>query len=336
MTSKRRLLMLFLPWLMVCAHAQEPPRTPQQLVELSRRASDLSEIGPYRLEADIVFKLGTPKEVIGHITILRDKGHYRSEVQLSDYRETRWINDNVLTISRTRPIPVPKMALLRQLDRLWRPYLLSTDLKTSKMFKKKQHSKDLDCFEIIERDSSRQRWCFDSSTSVLVAEDKFEFHGLEFQDFSTIEGKYFPKQIIFRERDRVVLEVKDISISKTSLTGDLFVPPAGIAGFATCDDPTPPHIIKNVIPDIPKEELSRMRSGTGYLYTVYLYGIIGTSGSVQSISVEYSPRASFTESAVEAFKQRRFAPAMCSDKAVPAELEMYTNYYILSSIAFGQ
>jgi TonB-like protein len=323
MTSKWSFLLLLPACLVVSALAAGPPHTPQQMLDLSRTASDLSEAGPYQLQATVVLNPGTSKEIAGQISILRDKGLYRSEIKLRDYREVRRIKNNMLYIARTQPVPVPKTVLLRQLDRLWRANLPVDDTQAAKVLTEKDHGKILECFEISRGESTRRRLCFDPSTSVLVKAKSFESHDVEFRDFSTFEQKYFPQRIIFRERDRMAMEVRDITISKATFAADVFDPPAGATGLPTCDEPTPPRKIQDAVPKIPVNELRTMRSAS-----VYLYGLVTANGSVQNVAVQYSPHASFTESALDAFKQWRYAPAMCGDKAIPAEIEQYFLFFV--------
>src|SRR5215475_15485997 len=98
------ILLLLIPGQVVPGFAQESSPTPQQLIELARKASDLTEIGSYRLQANVVlFFLGpkTSKEVKGQITVFRDKDRYRSELQMGDFHESRLIKDNTLYIGRS-------------------------------------------------------------------------------------------------------------------------------------------------------------------------------------------------------------------------------------------
>ena len=299
-------------------------QTPQQLVERSWEASDLSGTGAYQLQATVVLNPGSSKEIAGTINILRDKGLYHSEIKLLGYREERWIKDNMLYIARTQAIPVPKTILLRQLDRLWRVNVAPDDTKT-KLSKEKDHGKQLDCFESSRSDLPKHKFCFDPATSVLVKAKGFEGYDLEFQDFNTFEQKYFPKRILFEERDQKakVLEVRDISIVKASFTADAIIPQDGSLGLPTCDEPIPPRKVKDENPEIPFEQLRRMGSAS-----VYLYGLIAPNGSVQNIAVQYSPHASFTESAINAFKHWRYTPAMCGNQPVPTEIETHILYFI--------
>jgi hypothetical protein len=303
------------------AHAAESPQTPKQLVELSRRASDLSEV-PYKLNATVVLNPGSGKEVSGTITILRDKGLYHSDLRLAGYREARWIREHTLYIARTQPIPVPNLLLLRELDHLWRTPVIPDGIKTLKQSNEKDHGKPLDCFESNEGDR-RSKFCFDPSTSVLVKAKGLEFHDVEFQHFGMFEQKYFPQRIIVREQDRTVLEVRDIAISKATFTAEMFNPPNGAAGLPTCDEMTQARKIKDATPEIPFNDLRRIGSGI-----VYLYGVITTDGSIQNINVEYSPGAAFTESARNAFQQWRYTPATCGNKPVPTEMETHVLYYV--------
>jgi len=320
MTS-RLLLVLVLP----CVGVLEPvasAQTPAQLVELSRRASDLSAVGSYQLQGTVVLNPGSPKPVSGPITIHRDKERYYSDLQLPGYRETRWIKDQLLYIARTQAIPVPNLLVVRQLDRLWRADVIPGDIKSFKQSREKDHGKLLDCFESNQSDW-RKKFCFDSVTSVLVKANGLEFHDIEFSDFSTLEQKHFPGRVIVREQDRAVLEIRDITITKANFTADEFDPPKGVNGFAICDELTPARKIKDVNPEIPFDELRRIRSTA-----VYLYGLIAADGSVRNISIEYSPGNAFTEGARNAFQQWRYKPATCGDKPIPTEIEAHFLYYV--------
>ena len=313
--------MLVLP----CVGVLEPvasAQTPAQLVELSRRASDLSAVGSYQLQGTVVLNPGSPKPVSGPITIHRDKERYYSDLQLPGYRETRWIKDQLLYIARTQAIPVPNLLVVRQLDRLWRADVIPGDIKSFKQSREKDHGKLLDCFESNQSDW-RKKFCFDSVTSVLVKANGLEFHDIEFSDFSTLEQKHFPGRVIVREQDRAVLEIRDITITKANFTADEFDPPKGVNGFAICDELTPARKIKDVNPEIPFDELRRIRSTA-----VYLYGLIAADGSVRNISIEYSPGNAFTEGARNAFQQWRYKPATCGDKPIPTEIEAHFLYYV--------
>lgn len=324
MTSNARLAAVLLLSIGSALFAQSS-QTPQQLLEHSREASDLSGTGPYQLQATVVLNPGASKEkeIAGTITIVRGKDLYRSELKLRDYREVRWIKDNMLYIARTQAIPVPKIVALRQLDRLWRLNVALDDIRP-KLSMEKHHGKQLDCIE-SRSELPRHRFCFDPTTSVLVKAKGLEGYDLEFQDFNTFEQKYFPKRILFHERDQEVkvLEVRDISIAKANFTADAITPQDGSLGLPTCDEPIPPRKIKDENPEIPIEQLKRMGSAT-----VYLYGLVAPNGSVQNISVEYSPHDSFTESAIKAFKQWRYTPAMCGNQPVPIEIETHILYFI--------
>lgn len=322
MTSKKNLLVLLPLYLASLAFSAESLRTPQQLVELSRKASDLSAVGLYQLNATVVLNPGTSKEVSGPITILRDKGLYHSDLKLTGYRETRWIREQTLYIARTQSLPIPPLLLLRELDHLWRVPIIPEGIKTFKQSNEKDHGTQLDCFEGNQADW-RSKFCFDPATFVLVKAKGLEFHDIEFLDFGTFEQAYFPGKIIVRDQDRAVLEIRNITISKAKFTADLFEPPKNATALPTCDEMTPARKIKDVNPEIPFDELRRTRSAI-----VYMYGLIATDGSVQNISVEYSPSNAFTESARNAFQQWRYKPATCLDKPVPTEIETHFLYFV--------
>lgn len=322
MTSKKKRQVLLLFCLIVSVFAAGSPQTPQELVERSRRASDLSAAGPYQLNATVVLNPGTSKEVSGPIIILRDKKLYHSDLKLPGYREARWIKENIVYITRTQPIPVPNLLLLRELDHLWRANVIPDDIQAPKQSKEKDHGKQLECFESNQSDW-RKKFCFDAATSVLVKARGLEFHDVEFQDFGTFEQKYFPGKIIVKDQDKTVLEIRNITVSKAAFPADMFEPPKNATALPTCDELTPARKIKDVNPEIPFDELRRTRSAV-----VYLYGLIATDGSVQNITVEYSTGNAFTESARNAFQQWRYKPATCGDKTVPTEIETHIHYSV--------
>jgi hypothetical protein len=314
---------LLLPCLWGVAFALQPTQTPQQLVENSRKASDLSQVTPYQLNATVVLSTGT-RHVAGTITILRDKGLYHLDLQLNGYREMRWIKDNTLYIARTQPIPPPNILLMRQLDRLWRANVIPDGIKALKQSTDKDHGKQIDCFESNQADW-RSKLCFDPGTGVLVKAKGLEFHDVEFQDFSTFEQKYFPRHIIIREGDNLnpVLEVRDITIAKANHGGGEFDPPKGATMLPVCDEVTPMRKIKDANPEIPRNDLRRVGSAV-----VYLYGLVAIDGTLKDIAVEYSSGESFTQSAKNALQQWRYTPAMCGDKPVPAEIETHVRYFV--------
>jgi hypothetical protein len=178
MRNKSQLLLAFAIVFVSSSRGKGPSQTPQQLIESSRKASDFSQIGPYQLHATAVLNPGGSKEVKGQITVLRDGDLYRSELQLAQYREVRWVNGNKLYIGRSQEVPVIKTTLLRRLDRLWRASAVPADAKTSKVFKEKHNHKQLECFEITRGKSPRQKLCFDPTLSALVTEGSFEFHSV--------------------------------------------------------------------------------------------------------------------------------------------------------------
>jgi hypothetical protein len=324
MTDKPTLALALGLVLAASALGQEPPKTPQQLIELSRQATDLVSAGAYQLRATVVLNPRSAKELKGQITVLRNGELYKSELQLAQYREARWINGNKLYVGRSQTVPVPKMLLLRSLDRLWRPGILPPEAKTSKISRDTRNHKEVDCFDVKGKDSQKQKFCFDPATSALVMVGSFEFHQVEFLDYSAFEKKYFPTRIVFREPVRgVVLELKDITITKADTGLEAFAPPAGVPAFDTCDDPTPPHQVKDAIPDIPKDELRQLRDTQ-----VYLFWIIATDGTVRNLTVEYATHANFAKSATDAISQWRYSPAKCGDKPVPMEAETMVRYYM--------
>ncbi|HEX7284814.1 MAG TPA: energy transducer TonB [Candidatus Angelobacter sp.] len=306
------------------ARGQEPPKSPQQLIELSRQATDLVPLGPYQLRATVVLNPRTAKELKGQITVLRKGELYKSELQLAQYREARWVSGNKLYVARSQTVPVPKMLLMRSLDRLWRPGLLPPEAKTSKISTDTRNHKEVECFDVKDQESQKQKFCFDPATSALVMVGGFEFHQVEFLDYSAFEKKYFPTHIVFREPVKgVVLELKDITITKADPVAEAFAPPAGVPAFDTCDERTPPYKVKDAIPDIPKDELRQLRDTQ-----VYLYWVIGADGTVQNLTVEYAAHASFAKSATDAIRQWRYSPARCGDKAVPMEAETMVRYFM--------
>ena len=125
------------------------------------------------------------------------------------------------------------------------------------------------------------------------------------------------------DQDRAVLEIRNITISKAKFTADMFEPPKNAAALPTCEELNPARKVKDINPEIPIDELRRTRSAI-----VYLYGFIATDGSVQNISVEYSPSNAFTESARKAFQQWRYKPATCGDRPVPTEIETHFRYFV--------
>src|SRR5437016_6847648 len=80
---------------------------PQQLIQAASEISSLAKIRPYILTATVVFHPGTKNQESGHLTIYRDKGFYRSELEIGGYRQLEWTLNGKLRVARSTPYPLP-------------------------------------------------------------------------------------------------------------------------------------------------------------------------------------------------------------------------------------
>lgn len=298
-------------------HASQPA----ELIEASHKAVDLSELGPYQLRATVKWKLG--KEVTGQVTVFRDKERYRYRLTLADYQEDRWIINNKLYVSRNHYPPPPKTLLLRLVDRWWL-VTPNPSWEKSKVSKERQHGRTEECFEARTGNLTREKLCFDEQTSVLLKRTGFESSAVEFEDYAAFERKLYPRRAVVKERDQVVLELTDITITKADGPAEDMLVPARAAEFPTCNAPVPARKIKDSVPSIPHHTLL-MKGGSA---KVYVYGVIAADGSIQNPAVEYSSHPDFTQSALEALKQWRYSPAMCGQEPIPDETEFHFFYFV--------
>ncbi len=303
--------------------AAEDARQPAHLIEASRKAVDLSELLPYQMRATVKWKL-LGKEITGQVTVFRDKERYRYTLTLGDYHEDRWIISNKLYVSRNHYPPAPKTLFLRLADRWW--FVTPNPLwETSKVSTEHQHGRTEECVELKADSSTREKLCFDEMTSVLIKRAGFESSAVEFEDYAAFEQKLYPRRAVVKERDQVVLELTDITISRADPPADdTFVPVKNATEFPTCNEPVAARKVKDSVPSIPHHTLV-MRGGTA---NVYVYGVIAADGSIQNPIVEYSSHPDFTQSALEALKQWRYSPAMCGQEPIAQETELHFFYFV--------
>jgi TonB family protein len=295
--------------------AQEPP-TPQQLIDVANAASDLSQIGPYKLDADVAVNPSSGSTATGHIVIYGDKDRWRSELQIGDYHETRLRLGDKLYILRSAFSPVFAFSVARivNLDRIWR-IRLSSDGKLAQVSSKKLDGTPVNCFR-EKRKFYQEEFCFDP-TGPLVRRQDTTGEQADFREYRTLEGIQFPASVALHGQSllrNVVLQ--NVQVQKLQVAEDTFAVPVGAREFGGCDQQQGGKLLKRAEPRFPDSEKSK---GTG---TVYVYGVLEQDGSFTNARV-YSPSGTAFEQAVKAvIPTWKFAPASCTGRPVATEISI--------------
>jgi hypothetical protein len=111
-------LLLFACCTLLPVAAAQDPLTPQQLVEESNSASDISRLGAYRLQAVVVVRR-SGKEANGMLIVERDEDNVRQDLRFSDYHQLAVTKNDKLYISRNMAVPLTLLGRLNNFAGLW-------------------------------------------------------------------------------------------------------------------------------------------------------------------------------------------------------------------------
>ncbi len=330
MTSEFRLI--FAAALLGCglsACAEDNLPQARELARAANIASDLSQIETYKLTAVVATNPGSTNSETGRITIYRDKGRFRSDVEIKDYRETRIILGGRLHLWRSTPEPRTGLVTLGNLDRAWRIDLPGGPKRTiSKTSMAKVGGMQAYCFEVKQLNPSKHRTCVDATTKLALVTSNDAFQE-EFFDYATIEQVRFPQKIRLSADGKVALEIRDIRLEKTQLPPETFTfpnedPKIFRLNVLACDSAiTGGEVMLGKQPEYPPE--ARARHDTG---TVFLYVVADGSGTVKYVGIETAPTLALAQASMEAVKQWKYSPAMCGTNPVFVEREVKVKFYI--------
>src|SRR5215813_13864266 len=130
---------------------------PMELIQAANAASDLSGIGPYRLDATIVVNRGTNGELRGRLTIFQDHEKSRSELEWGSYKELNIVLGSKLYVVRNAPARVPELGKLFDVHKPWRAFRPPQD-KLGQPFTLDLEAVKANCVA-LELEYSAHRYC---------------------------------------------------------------------------------------------------------------------------------------------------------------------------------
>jgi TonB family protein len=322
MTSRKIVLALLLVYFgLISASAEQPP-SPQQLLDAVHKATDVSAVGAYVLQATIVINPGDPKiERKAKLTILRDHKRARFTLESDGRREER-----VILGSKVFVVPGQGTLFamgLKDFDFIWdpgRPRFGSHEVVSfGSVRKQKVQGRDAWCFD--RKTKYKTKLCFDAATSVLLHEASSEKSHQEYSDYASFGTSLYPRKVqIFRE-NLAPFEVQQISITPTEFNDDALKLPEQAIEVETCDFEEPPKPLHTPEPEFSDAARSAHAQGL-----VYLYVLIDTRGNVGGVQALASDPYGFAQNAMNTVKTWRFKPATCNGRAVVAEMNIEVDF----------
>ena len=319
---------LFLATCIGVISPQTPPQ-PIELIQAANAASDLSSIGPYRLDAVVIVNRGTNGEKRGRLTVFQDHEKSRSELEWGSYKELNIVLGNKLYVVRNAPARVPELGKLFDVHKPWRAFRPPQD-KLGQPFTLDLEGVKANCVG-LELEYSAHRYCFDPSTRVLIEnawtkqkKPKEVIAGTQYVDYRQIEGRYFPSAIRYFSPKKAVHEpgpeLENIQVTPAQLDPTLFSIPRNAREFETCDDMQEPRLTKPEEPIYPLEaKLSHLQG------EVYIAVVIGKEGKLEEVRPISGPPI-LAQAALDAIKKWRYSPAMCGTTPVAVEKELRVEF----------
>lgn len=286
--------------------------TPQQLIQAANKASDLSSLRPYRLEGSIIVNRGKGNEKMGTLAILQDKDRSRMEISFGNYREVKVVVGNKLYLERNVTVRPLGWQNLPDLQRLWRLTLAASD-QVSAVSAMQAQGKQANCFDVTMEEHRIERECFDTSSQAWIEsgirrgdEKKVTpFSGTQFLDYTSRDGKQFPRTIRETRLGKTMSEIINIEIKPAQFQDSDFAIPAKVTPFETCEEMAPARRIESQDPKYPPVARTAHIQGD-----VIIRAVIGKNGQFETLQV-ISGHPILVQAAVDAVKRWRYSPAMC-------------------------
>jgi TonB family protein len=320
-----------LPWLFLVvmamivrpAAAQEPP-TVQQLIDTAHRVSDLGNLRPYTLTANVVVDNDDPKtRRTGRLTLYRDRGRTREELEMGGTREVR-------IVLRGKEYIVPPHGLLPALtltdiERSWDPGSFMAS-RFNGVRPDKVEGADAWCLTRQSGPNSPAS-CFDAVKGVYLGYIPNQRMSHEFFDFTSVESGdkqiFYPRRAVILRDDFGRIEVNSIEIKPGAAKDDLFTLPDSAIEIGRCG---PEGVAKPIYapePEFPAGERAQKIQGV-----VYTSVIVDKEGKALSVQVLRAPTESLARQAVATINKWKFQPAMCGGQPVYQETSIQIDFHL--------
>jgi TonB family protein len=309
--------------------AQEPPTT-RELLNAAHKTADLTGLGPYTLTASVTVDSGDKKtRKTGRLTISRDSGRVREELEIGGTREVR-------VFLGAKQYVVPGQGLLsglelKDFDQSWDPLRCSGRLVFpgfKAVRRDKVEGADAWC---MSKDSEQREpsACFDAAQGVFLREISKEQISTRFFDFIPVEDKLlYPRRALILKENLERIEVDSIEVKHAAALDDLFTPPDNAIEIEACLSPSSPKfpsfpkVVYAPEPEFPEQERKQMKQGI-----VSMSVIVDQEGNVAAAQVLKAPTEGFARKAIETVRKWRFRPAMCGERAVGAEMDVEVDFH---------
>ena len=289
--------------------------SPQPLPAMLARANALTDLGtatPYELHAQIVVEPGAKHEQQGTITMYRDHGRARTEIQLGDFHQTEVVREDTRYVSRSWPYPLAGLDVLDDVQSaLHFIELFPARTKFGKAYQRMIGGTTASCYDAHLAYLGKMRFCFDpASGAVLDASDYAGWKG-RFSGYRAAGSRMFPStmELVQPLKPRHV-EISKIQITQRQFADSDFAAPAEAHAFAVCASPS------KATPDLG----TRWVQARQHDPEAYLYAIVEADGTAHDIAV-YGASHKWIEREVRKLAtEGSFTAAHCGATAVSSEL----------------
>jgi len=294
--------------------AQQIP-SPQQLLDSAHSAAGLSAFEPYLLTAEITLNAKDKKrQKTGRLTVTRDRGRARVELDIEGSREIRIFIGNKQYARPGQSFLFT--ANLYDFDHLWDPESrLFRGIEKGnfeKVHQEKVNGRPAWCME-KKVHSEKESRCFDAETSVLVLETNSSAR-TEFADFTKAGNYSYPHEIQIVRKPMAPITISQISIQAGKPGKASFQLPSGALEFGACSDIKEASRVSGAEPAFTDAARRALANGR-----VVLYAIIDKNGKVAFVRALKEDDYGLAGESERAIKSWVFQPASCDDHPVNTE-----------------
>lgn len=308
------------------AHDEQSP-DPQQLLDAVHKVSDLSPLGPYVLTARVVLNPGDSKrEHAGTLTISRDHDLSRVELKINGKDEVQIRRNHASYIVPSQTL-LPASGLIG-FDKSWDP-LHWKEMESDDKYKLgKAHAESIGehrawCFDKktpYMKFTSTEKLCVDATRPSLLRRST-STNRTGFLDYTQVGAQEYPQNVSIIREYMAPIEVTDIHIVPTTLSGELFKPPENAIEVESCPNVQPPQPKQTPEPSFPARATAESKRGM-----VVLNVIVAKDGTVALARSLTSDDYGFSESAEATVRTWQFKPATCDGRAIAMEMNVEVNF----------
>ena len=300
------------------------------LIQQAQEKTDIFALPSFRMDA-IVRIDNDGKPLDGTYSLVwNGPAQWREEITFPGYTEIQVGNHGIVHLKRTAAVMPYRIFQLHSTlgfgstvirDGAFFNLKPQDSEKVDKVRDRKLNGAKVTCVEISdERNHLPRQVCIDQATGVLNR----EYLGFIDTGWASVGPKIFPRSMKLLENGKpvVMVNVTDMQAGQ-KFSPAMFDSPPGAVAKDGCMNPLPAHPIKDVVPKYPDEDKRALHQGV-----VAVYALIDQNGIPQDLQTVLSASPGMDKSSLDSIRQRRYAPATCNNKAVPAETVIVTRFTI--------